>query len=712
MRIAPNLALACASAAALALAVPAHRPRAASGSSPAASSLEARRPARSDSARHVRSISHAAAVRPALGSRLRPDVARGLRLISAMTIVSVPSTATWDRFEIAYHQPGRTDTCSGWLLEDTGTGYHVLDWYGRERRLRKQATRATPSTLARAVEELRMDRPPGIRRASDMDRLILGFSPPGLQVARALVAAWAMERGDMAGAASLISMCLDSLEDMGRFTASIRNQLASAYEGDLLAVFSFDPDYDRTIALARHLSKPIFDGSGPQGTARELGFELEQRRTDLRRLTMPDSANWDSLQRTMSRPRALDYLIARLRFLRGYQLKFMGLFGEMRHDRESEVELQDDARAVINPLHELQHLDLGVADIPVLAPLLADSSQLAVVNSVLPDGMILEERDPYRVADLAEGLINHLARRPLTHASEILAKDAAGRAAYLQHLTDWSRSHADMSPADLDLDVIETTTSGMEMSVASRKLVTAKDRRAIPVLLRRLDDFQAFRSDLLQGLYELDAAEAVDSARAVLAAPVDVAMQYADPQSMFELRENYFWAALILVRHGDRARHEGLPTLQDLLFVHGKGAYWDIVSQAVRDLGIGDARRVQCGDWEPVSYDLFVPSAGPMARRAFLAGCESTYRFLLQSLSSSREAGHTYGTDPRSHKWRRVTVSLGDLTASVIAEWRTSEFRFDVMERARERRRKRAELSKWLSEQYRRIQSGERPDMW
>ncbi len=189
MRIAPNLALACASAAALALAVPAHRPRAASGSSPAASSLEARRPARSDSARHVRSISHAAAVRPALGSRLRPDVARGLRLISAMTIVSVPSTATWDRFEIAYHQPGRTDTCSGWLLEDTGTGYHVLDWYGRERRLRKQATRATPSTLARAVEELRMDRPPGIRRASDMDRLILGFSPPGLQVARALVAA-------------------------------------------------------------------------------------------------------------------------------------------------------------------------------------------------------------------------------------------------------------------------------------------------------------------------------------------------------------------------------------------------------------------------------------------------------------------------------------------------------------------------------------------
>ena len=101
-----------------------------------------------------------------------------------------------------------------------------------------------------------------------------------------------------------------------------------------------------------------------------------------------------------------------------------------------------------------------------------------------------------------------------------------------------------------------------------------------------------------------------------------------------------------------------------------------------------------------------------MARRAFLAGCESTYRFLLQSLNSSREAGHTYGTDPRSHKWRRVTVSLGDLTASVIAEWRTSEFRFDVMESARERRRKRAELSKWLSEQYRRIQSGERPDMW
>src|SRR5437867_2360013 len=139
---------------------------------------------------------------------------------------------------------------------------------------------------------------------------------------------------------------------------------------------------------------------------------------------------------------------------------------EMRHDRESEVELRNDARAVINPLHELQHLDLGVADIPVLAPLLADSSQLTVVNSVMPDGMVLEERNPYRVADLAEGLINDLARRPLTHASEILAKDAAGRAAYLQHLTDWSRGHADMSPADLDLDVIETTTSGMELLVA------------------------------------------------------------------------------------------------------------------------------------------------------------------------------------------------------------------------------------------------------
>src|SRR5207249_563368 len=143
---------------------------------------------------------------------------------------------------------------------------------------------------------------------------------------------------------------------------------------------------------------------------------------------------------------------------------------------------------------------------------------------------------------------------------------------YFDRLDAWCRAHAGMKPDDLDLDVLKTTTSANEFESAARKRAEAKDQRAAPLILTRVDEFPQWKSDLIRYLYLLDTAEPVSRARAWVAEPLDGPETWWSPNFTRNWL-GHLYAGLILLRHGDRQRLEGLDVVDAILSVDREGYY-------------------------------------------------------------------------------------------------------------------------------------------
>ena len=122
---------------------------------------------------------------------------------------------------------------------------------------------------------------------------------------------------------------------------------------------------------------------------------------------------------------------------------------------------------------------------------------------------------------MVEGLINDTAERPLVHSSEVLRLDPAARHQYLAGIERWCRSHAGMTPEDLDLDVLKTTTDANEFRMSAQKRAMAKDERAASLIVSRMHEFPQAAQWLIESLYDLDSPAAVPVARELLKEPLN-----------------------------------------------------------------------------------------------------------------------------------------------------------------------------------------------
>ena len=164
---------------------------------------------------------------------------------------------------------------------------------------------------------------------------------------------------------------------------------------------------------------------------------------------------------------------------------------------------------------------------------------------------------------------------------------------------------------------------------AAHVAVHKRFTEALPVILGRLKDFPRQQGDLAEICYGLDTAQAVPQARKWFAS--------ADNNTRF-------WSALILLRHGDRSKFEGLAELEAAL-VKDDGSY--LYPRAIDPLlatNYDKAAALACGILKKERFEMHGFSTGQILQRLFLAGRQECLDYLLRRLDSEKSAGTTSGT--------------------------------------------------------------------
>ena len=67
----------------------------------------------------------------------------------------------------------------------------------------------------------------------------------------------------------------------------------------MLVAFSHARDFPATLALAKHLSKPVFDEYTYQERTKLLADQLAKRDDDFKKFTLPEPAKWEELKKNL-----------------------------------------------------------------------------------------------------------------------------------------------------------------------------------------------------------------------------------------------------------------------------------------------------------------------------------------------------------------------------------------------------------------------------
>jgi hypothetical protein len=648
----------------------------------------------------VRAAARAAA--PALGigelPELRPEDALApleprLRAIAAMVATDVPAGAPWKRFRVKAKDGEGERSFSGFLLGEADGKLRVLDLFADEISLARDEAEVGERAFAEDAELLLAARKEsaagetpfaGMGVLSRRGGLTGQFEPRFLSLPEALLAAWSLGRGDRETAAAVILPRMDAMDDDRWLGEAARDLLGHRYHQDMLEAFS-ERDYPRALALARHLASPAFDGYGYQERAKELARELARRGDDFRGFRLPTPEEWTKLRATLGRADEVRYLAERLRLLNCRQ---WGQPGGVSYEAPQTAEpagATGTALAVVNPYTELRAMKLAVADLPALVPFLGD-------ESFMPTFSYWRDFHPARTLHQANWavaeIVNEAAHRDLAALETFSRLDAEGKRAHIERILAWCRKNAAKTRADLILGTMRTTGEWREFEVAAGEAVRDRIDGALPVLVSRSADFAKERPQIARLAYALDADAAAEPARRWLRESGDATR---------------FWAALILLAHGDRARVEGLAELRAALEADASCELYPLAIDPLLATKNEEALRLADGI---LAVEAFGRSwnRGPVLERLVLAGREAALRYTARALGSDADAGTTSGEWKGERVERRVEE--GDRAAEIVAGWRGGGFAFEPLAPEGERRARRAELSRWLGEEFARIRAG------
>jgi hypothetical protein len=608
-------------------------------------------------------------------------------------LLPISKNAPWkqvtftDRSSFVDPERGAAPTVSkfaGFLLDQTPTTFHLLDWQGLERTLPKADTTLSDQTLQQTAAALEFPPPPP-RLFSD-ETYITNVPPPlhpGF-----LLAAWLDDRGDPATAAAILQKIAAADPAATLDTAPAR--LADHYRSAMLSAYAA-PDYPAAIRIATHLASPLFENSPQKSFAAELARQLATRSDDFKTLTLPTHEEWTALQKTLSRPEQIQFLFQRLRLIVPEFYTPAAPFGGTQCARP----LRRDPRQlgpiiVINPCEALQQLHLTLAEIAPLLPHLLDDTFLvgetydlnappaapiprvrevlaSLINGTASQSLILNQKLPPRYGDDDALLL----------LDQLDTPDLAARKDALVPLTNWINARLGQPESQWLLQSLRTVkTQGNFYSLAQR-LAVLHVKQAAPILLERFDFFRAKSDDpqmssVAMLLYHLDPAAAVPAARSWLRS------------DNYHLR---FWAALILVHAGSGQTAEGWPELLAILKQHDNIMFvphaFDELLASKRDDARAFARSVRHNkeimSWvEPQEY----------LRRLLLAGEKDALDHELALLDGVPNPAQ----------------SSPDEVAAAIAAWRTDGYRLPADPAQRLAARK--ELAQWLTTQFTLIRAG------
>jgi hypothetical protein len=626
------------------------------------------------------------------------EIARALTRTLERLHHRVPKEAMWCRYEWARIYGGRTwsDESEGWLLETTPDHYVVFDWFARERTLPRTNTRILPSSLEEAAARVAAVRAAGedsVRKhLSRMSEATAQFEGDGATLPEALLAAWSFERGDRATAARVLFPALDPMPNDEQLDAHTRFLLGVHYDHLMLETFACRRDYAGTIALARFLSGPQFDGFGPQARARELASQLEHRSGDFVTFVLPDSAEWRHLRNSLTRAEQIAYLVEHLRLLNCFQAGQPGgvWFGRAQHSRALNGEGpwcfggDESSLVVTNPHEMLGKMGLSERDLAALAPGLLDTSFLPTFGFWRD---FHPERHLYRVNELVASFIDEIAVGSLVDEQTIGDMTAPERRACVERVLAWAQEN-DRPIGERMLRILATSTDYEELWAAQRWASETKSEAAIPLLFDDVERVPKHVRNFVATAYRIDSPAAVPGARAHL--------NHADVQVRY-------YSALILLRHGDRDSLEGLETIRRLAELPD-GSY--VVFHAFDDLlanGRPPAVQLASTILRTPRAQANDPNRLHKVRQLMKLGQSEARDLIQRELADTSFAGERWGTASSGEDLRQ-RLELGDVTGEDVALWRDGKARFGWDRSLDERRRERQELSAWIGEEFERVE--------
>jgi len=352
-----------------------------------------------------------------------PDLAATLLDIVRMA-PPVPPDATWHLFtKKPFEKQSWTKwplrnpdeepkTFSGWLCSETETDFVVIDYFAQSLTLPKSKWTATPETLAQTVQRL-LDVRAKLLNPDDVPlsrggNLTGQFESAAICAPEMLTAAWLFARDERAECAKLLFPRLEALRNDRALRPIALAEIGRVYNENMLEAFSYRRDYAATLALARRLSDPVFDGYAYHGLAIDLAAQLARTTDDFRTLTLPTADEWTRLRATMSREEIIRYLAARLRLINSIQrMQPMGgvNYAEPQYRTPWVGEVPEDKPAkVINPSTELLAVKLTANDLKLLFPSL-EAPENRRVQLINPSNELLAMKP---AADDSKSLLPHL----------------------------------------------------------------------------------------------------------------------------------------------------------------------------------------------------------------------------------------------------------------------------------------------------------------
>ena len=628
-----------------------------------------------------------------------------LKNILAMVLPAVPPSATWKRFTVKTKNPRNNETnewsFSGWLISEDPKAWHVVDLFGQEQALDRATTTSAERALTDDAREFQAVRSGGASD-SNLERSAT-LSSGGLATAQfearfvslpeALLAAWALQRGDRKTAAAVILPCFDAAADERWIGEVVRDLLAQKYQQQMLDALTSERDYPQVLRIANHLGKLPFKGWRYFERTKELAQQFARRGDDFKTFVLPTPDQWKAMRAKLDRPAQVAYLAKRIRLLNAFQWGQPGGvdFGAPQsREPRSDQRNKPNASGVetINPLIELRNMHLEVRDLPTLIPFLDDD------NFVLAYGYWRDfhpDRDLYRVNGFVVRFVNDAARRELIDWSAYEQADPAGKQKLKQDAGRWIAANAARSLQDLLLENLAKSHDPNEVLAAARELTLKKVAAALPIMFERIANLPdpKDRAMLVECCFRLAPDKCLDQARHWVTQGGDVS----------------FWAALILFTAGDRAKNEGLAELQRALAADGSNLWMhkracDTLIKSGRpaalDLAAGVFKHVtpETSDWD----------IRPFVQRLFLAGRQEALDYLLAALDD-KASGGTMFTEVDG-KQVRVELTKGDNAAELVSQLRSDKYEYSKTAPEKARTAERARLKEWLQRQMKLIRAG------
>jgi len=639
-----------------------------------------------------------------------PWLVEQLDLIRQMVYEEIPATASWVTVE--YTDPDRqvdgvprTAKFGGWLLSEDETNYRIMDWLARVRLWAKKDTKVSPRTWTDEMTVLLAIRAKGGPRdamqvLSSGGSLTGQFESRNLSLPEALVAAWAYERGDLKSAAAILFPRLDNVPDDRWLVGIARTLLGHDYHLQMLDAFCRDRDYPAAIALAKHLSKPLFDGYYYQPRAKELAAQLARRGEDFKTFVLPTREAWDEQKKGMTRKEQVRFLAERLRLLNCIQCFQPGTvnYTDNQHaasesaSRQAYAARGEKAVAVVNPFVELEAMWLAPAELEVLVPFLADEDFMPTYGfwrNFHPS------RDLHRVNRAVTRIVNDAVGYERIDLDKYQGMDEEGRKAYVEELLGWCRDNRGKTRVQVLLEVLASTSDGTQWRTAARELTSQKVMEALPILVKRFENFPQQRGSIVQYCYRMDVSEIVPAARRWIGCGDDAAQ---------------FWAALILLTYGDTAWDEGLDTLKSLI---EKDREREWLRKAVEPLCRTRREaclRLACSIFDRAEGERPVLGGERALRALFLAGRQECLDWMLVRLDSDKATGSSIGATVDGKACSRAETE-SDEVADIVVTWRNDGSRYEAFVTDEERVRRRAELKAWLREQFNHIKAGKKSEI-